>query len=118
MAFKVFEKLSLKTLFLQIAYAFFLLGWVFILDLNKISFFAGLFFSYLYMGLFFFSLHLIFIQKRKILGLLILFSKWFFLLFALILVAWFLEGKAFLLGLSSFIVALLAYILEQFKNNK
>ena len=114
MVYKIFKKISLKVLFLQVVYIFFLSSLSFFLNFNKISFFAGLTFSYLYMTFFFFSIKLIFTKEKKALGALLLLIKWFLLLIALILVAWFLEGKAFLLGLSVFFLNLPVYILVQF----
>ena len=117
MVYKVFQKISLErnSLFLQVGYAFLLYALVLLFDLNKTSFLVGFVFSYFYMGLFFYSIRLIFSQKRRLAGFLLLFSKWLFLLLALILVAWFLDGKAFLVGLSGVFVFLLSYVLKQFQ---
>ncbi|MDE0092448.1 MAG: hypothetical protein OXN83_04080 [Oligoflexia bacterium] len=86
---------------------------MFFRELSTRAFLIALGFSYLYAGLFFYSIKLIFTQKRKLLGVLLLFCKWLLLLLALLLVSWFLDGKAFLLGLSSLLVILTFYILEQ-----
>ena len=96
MVFKIFQELPLTrvSLFLQLAYAFFSLALVFFLELSKTAFLAGFVFSYLYMGIFFYSIKLIFIQKKKILGV---------------------DGKSFLLGLVAILVFLLSYALEQMK---
>ena len=117
MVFKIFQKLPLSPIsfILQLSYMAFLSALVFVLELNKISFFAGLVFSYLYMGLFFYSIKLIFIQKKRAFGIFLLFSKWLLLLFVLILTAWFLDGKSFLLALTVLLVSLLCFILEKVK---
>ncbi|MCZ0932228.1 MAG: hypothetical protein OXJ52_03635 [Oligoflexia bacterium] len=114
MVFKALQETSLRpvSLILQTASAFLLFGLVFLFGLNKGSFLIGFVFSYLYIGLFFYSIKLIFVQKRRALGILLLFSKWLLLLFALVLVAWLLDGKSFLLGLSQLLVFLLSYVLE------
>ena len=113
MVFKVFKKVSKLSFFLQIAYALLLFVLVLLLRLNKISFLAGFVFSYLYVFLFFYSIKLIFSQKNKTAGLFLMFIKWLLLLLMLFLVAWFLEAKSFLLGLSALLVLLLSYILER-----
>ena len=102
----------------QALYVFLLCILVFVFELSKLSFFTALVFSYLYVGLFFYSLKLIFVRKRRALAFLLLFGKWIFLLLALILVAWYLDGKSFLLGLSSLFSFLFSYIFEQIKRYK
>ena len=117
MVSKILQKLpvSRKGLLLHLLYVLILLSLLFVLKLDKLSFVIGFVFSYLYAALFFYSIKLIFTQKRKSLGLLLLFSKWLLLLVALILVAWYLDGNSFLLGLSAILAILLSYILDQLK---
>ena len=115
MAFKIFKKISKLSFFIQIVYLALLFALLFLLKLNKLSFLAGLFFSYLYMGLFFYSIKLIFTKKNKALGVFLMFFKWLLLLLALFLVAWYLEAKSFLLGLSAILVLIFSYVLQSFK---
>ena len=107
--------LGIKSLFFQLFFALILFAFVFFLRWNQIAFLTGFLFSQIYMFLFFYSAFLIFQKKRRKLGLILMFLKWFFLLFVLITVSLFLEGRSFLLGLTGLLSFLLCYVFENLK---
>lgn len=75
----------------------------------------GFVFAHVYIGLFFYSIFLIFKTKHKKQGVMLMFVKWLLLLFVLIAISLFLDGYSFLLGLSALLSFLLCYVLENSK---
>ena len=72
------------------------------------SFLLGATFSYIYAGLFFYSIQFIFIKEKRSLGFLLLSSKWIFLLAVLIVLSQYFSGGSFLLGTGMIPAILLA----------
>ena len=117
MVFKFLQELPLRirSFVFQAVYALFLFSLVSFFGFSKTAFITGFLFSQVYMLLFFISAALIFKQKKKKLGMILMFIKWLLLLFVLIFVSWFLEGKSFLIGLSGVLSFLLCYVFENLK---
>ena len=109
--------LGIKGFVVQTAYGLLLLGLAFVFQLRFFSLLAGFVFSHVYMFLFFYSLALIFMQQRKKLGLILMFVKWLLLFFVLLVVAVFLDGLSFLIGLSAILPFLMLFILKNIKES-
>ena len=101
-----------KTQLIPLGCLCFLTGLVIYLKEDKLSFFLGLLFSYLYMAFFFYSLKALFFNKRRNLAFVFLFTKWFFLLGVFILVSNYLSLSSFLIGIGITPVLILSYFLD------
>ena len=103
LCFMVYQSLQ-KTLFaktslaVQLGFLVILTTLLFVLEGEGVSFLLGIAFSYIYSGLFFYSIQFLFIKEKKSLGFLLLFSKWIFLLAVLIALSQYFSGASFLLG--------------------
>lgn len=104
--------LSTRSLLFQIIYGVVLLTFVFFFNLHLLSFVFGFVFSYIYGFLLFYSTGLLFQKKRKTISIIIIFGKWIFLLCFLIWVSGFIEGIAFLIGLSALLFLSFCYAIE------
>ena len=101
-----------KTQLISLVCLCFLTGLVIYLKEEKLSFFLGILFSYLYMAFFFYSLQALFFNQRKNLAFVFLFTKWLFLLGVLILASNYLSLNSFLIGMGILPVLILSYFLE------
>ena len=101
-----------KTQLIPLAWLCFLTSLVISLKEDKLSFFLGFLFFYIYMAFFFYSLQALFFNKRKNLAFVFLFTKWFFLLGVLILVSNYLSLNSFLIGMGIIPALILSYFLE------
>lgn len=117
MVFKFLQNfpLGIKSFFFQAFYALFLFGFIRFFNWNQMAFFAGFLFSQIYMLFFFFSSFLLLDKKRQKLGGFLMLVKWLVLFFVLLAVSWFLEAKAFLVGLSGLFSFLFCYVFEMKK---
>ncbi len=107
--------LSVKSLAFQLFYGLVLFVLVSFLGLSRLAFLAGFLFAHVYMLMFFYSAILFFKQKRPALGMILMLGKWILLLSVLLFVSWFLDSKAFLIGLSSLLSLLICYVFENMK---
>ena len=119
MVFKILQKspLGTKSLLFQVAYASFLFIIVSLFGFSWLAFFIGLIFSQIYMLLFYYAVFMFFKQKKQTIGFIFIFIKWLFLLLTLILVSYFLEAKAFLIGFSSMLSFLVCFVFENAKKS-
>lgn len=107
--------LGIKGFVFQVFYGLFLFAVVKLFNLSLGSMLFGFVFAHVYIGLFFYSIFLIFKTKHKKQGVMLMFVKWLLLLFVLIAISLFLDGYSFLLGLSALLSFLLCYVLENSK---
>lgn len=120
MVFKFLQgfPLGIKSLIFQAVYGLVLLALISIFGLSKTAFLAGFLFSNIYIFLFFYSTSFLLKKDKRRLGMILFFVKWFLLICVLVLVSWFIEGKAFLIGLSGILSFLLLYIFENLRKRK
>ena len=120
MLFKFLQEfpLGIKALLFQASYSFLLFLLVLFLDYPKNSFFVALVFAHIYIILFYYFSKFLLKQKKQKLAFALMFIKWLLLVFVLIAVSSALDGKSFLIGLSTMLSFVFCFVFESFKKIK